>query len=675
MTIRGGCGAACLTLVALLPIGAHAQTPDSLPIPLPGLRITVERQATEEGGAAQLRVPLDTLSPQIAASLEEILRVTPLIRIRRNARGQAQPYLRDGDDRRVAVLLDGVPISLGYDHRADLSTVPMFAARSLTLTRGPAPLAFGPNVTVGAVEVDLSGREPRAAGRVPFRLDLEAGAPASWRVAAQGEGVIAPGATELAMRVGGSHVQWDGSAVSSNADASPFLEGADGLRLASDVRRTSGFAALRWSGEGDGWLGVTALVNRSERGIPPEAHIERPRFWRSPVEEGGTLLASAGTPRIETSVGGLHASLQGAVRTGELQIDDYTSSDYSTVRRTEFQDDRTTTMRGVATLDPTSATRITLGGTVTSTRHLERIDAAPWQRYRQRLWSGSLEAAWRLGPMELDAGLSLDAADTPASGDKPPLERQEEWGVRVGAAWPLSPTLRIHATAGRRARFPSLRELYAGPLARFEPNPTLRPERLAVVEGGATWRRGAAQLQVVAFHQDLADGIVRVTLDGGGPPRFQRRNLDVLKSTGIEFLGSGSWSGVDLRGDASLQHVRGFEDGSERDVEYAPAFAGSVAAGTALPWDVRGEVAARWESSQLCRSPGSTGPDSSSTDEFSNDPAFDLELRRDVGSPGSGLFRSIQAMLRVGNLTDAAVYDQCGLPRPGRTMSIGFRVW
>ena len=84
--------AALVLATIAIPSAAAGQIPDTLTVPLPGLRISVERLATEEGGAARLVVPLDSVSPRIASSAEDVLRATPLIRIRRNARGQAQPF-------------------------------------------------------------------------------------------------------------------------------------------------------------------------------------------------------------------------------------------------------------------------------------------------------------------------------------------------------------------------------------------------------------------------------------------------------------------------------------------------------------------------------------------------------------------------------------------------------
>jgi iron complex outermembrane receptor protein len=41
---------------------------------------------------------------------------------------------------------------------------------------------------------------------------------------------------------------------------------------------------------------------------------------------------------------------------------------------------------------------------------------------------------------------------------------------------------------------------------------------------------------------------------------------------------------------------------------------------------------------------------------------------------GQGLLGSLRAMLALDNVTDRAVYDQCGLPQPGRTLRFGIQV-
>ena len=321
-----------MLVALLLPSAGAAQVSDTVPVRLPGLRISVDRLVTDEAGAARILVPLDTLAPQIAPTLEDVLRATPLIRVRRNARGQAQPFLRGGDDRQVAVLVDGVPITLGYDHRADLSALPLSGARSLALTRGPAPLGFGPNVTLGAIEIDVAGGEGSVPAASGLRLAVTGSSPAGVRAEGRSGRRFGWGSRALDVRAGGSVVDRRGLAVAAGVEPSPWLEGPDGRRLGSDLRRAGAFASARLgdagSSPGTGWIGITGLASEGERGVEPETHVETPRFWRYPEDSGWLLAGSAGTPAITTRLGPLAASVHAGLHGSELLIDEYASAEY-----------------------------------------------------------------------------------------------------------------------------------------------------------------------------------------------------------------------------------------------------------------------------------------------------------------------------------------------------------
>ena len=51
-------------------------------------------------------------------------------------------------------------------------------------------------------------------------------------------------------------------------------------------------------------------------------------------------------------------------------------------------------------------------------------------------------------------------------------------------------------------------------------------------------------------------------------------------------------------------------------------------------------------------------------------------VRRAPGGAGgrTGLLRSLRAQLGLDNAADAAVFDQCGLPQPGRTLRLGIEL-
>ncbi|RMH13862.1 MAG: hypothetical protein D6701_11875, partial [Gemmatimonadetes bacterium] len=164
-----------LAAAAWVPTGGSAQArPDSIPADslrayvLEGIPVSVPRSTTSAGGVAAVRVRFDSMNVVPAPTLEEVLRALPLVQIRENSRGEAQPALRGAEDRQIAILVDGVPLTLGWDHRTDLSVVPMTAARGLDLHRGLASLLYGPNVLGGVVEIDVARGRGRMAAPPPL---------------------------------------------------------------------------------------------------------------------------------------------------------------------------------------------------------------------------------------------------------------------------------------------------------------------------------------------------------------------------------------------------------------------------------------------------------------------------------------------------------------------------
>src|SRR5690606_40633549 len=99
-----------------------------------------------------LEVRLDSMRLPAAPTLEDVTRALPLLQIRMNSRGEAQPTYRGAESREIAILMDGVPLTLGWDHRTDLSVVPMTGAQSVMLLRGLPSVLHGPNVMGGVLD-------------------------------------------------------------------------------------------------------------------------------------------------------------------------------------------------------------------------------------------------------------------------------------------------------------------------------------------------------------------------------------------------------------------------------------------------------------------------------------------------------------------------------------------
>lgn len=686
--------AATVAGLSLSPWLASGQAPDSTRADstatpryaIPGLTVSVARAVSTSGGTSAVEIRLDSMAHDPAPTLEQVLRDMPLIVIRENSRGETQPALRGSEDRQIAVLMDGVPLTLGWDNRTDLSIVPLTAARSVRLIRGLSSVLHGPNVLGGVVEVDVARGSGSMVAPEPLSASLSVDHLGGRSLSVSGGSLLEGGGGQWVMRGGAGYHDRPGVALSGALDETSgqrreLLTRDGDLRLNSDVERYDGFVSVRHRSAGGAWASFSTSAFTAERGVPPEAHVDDPRLWRYPRQDRLIAALTAGTGQRDTSLGTGDVEASVGLDLGRTYIDAYGSPAYDDVTGGEVGDDRTVTLRFLAdhTLGEDGELRAAL--TYADVSHDEVIDDAELNEYRQRLWSLGTEVEWGFGGLlglpgfhgtRASMGVAVDGADTPESGDKPPLGRLWDWGGRVGfSSLTAGDRLMVHGGLSRRTRFPALRELYSGALGRFVPNPDLEPEVLTAVEGGATFRDGGNEVQAVLFHQILADGIVRTSVTTpSGERRFQRVNRDQVRSTGIEILASGAVGPVTLKGDLTFQDVKGVTDeGQEVELEYEPSVTGKVGVGGPLPWSLLASADLGFTSDQLCENPEIGGLDS-----FETDPSLDLGLRRAFRAPGVGTFSSVETFVSVRNVTDAAIFDQCGLPQPGRTLQLQVRI-
>lgn len=645
----------CPTLLA----AQEPTRPDSV-IPLKGVVVSTVRSSTTTGGSSALVVSPDSLELPPAPTLEEALREIPFVGVRQNSRGQAEITVRGSDSRQVAVLLDGIPLTIGWDHRTDAGVIPISGARSIVTIRGLHSVLYGPNVLGGVVEIGVAGAgdaRPRAPYRAAIGVDHLGGGSASVTGAHRAE--TAGGEWDLV--AGGGYRDRPGVAVPDAAHDT--LGRDDGMRTNSQSRLIDSFFSARYEGVAGGWFGATASGALARRGVPPELHVREPRLWRYPEETRGLLVLSGGTGERRTVWGAGDLELSLGADLGGSRIDSYESADYDRIVATEKARGRTLTARllGDHTL---------LGGTLTGSAtfsdvvHRETVDAAE-TNYRQRLWSIATEV---LVPADTDTrvsgGLAMDGADTPRTGGRPALGTLTAWGGRLGASTVIRERIRVHGAISRRARFPSLRELYSGALGRFDPNPSLRPETLLGAEAGLTAHLPGLQVQGVAFRHHLSDAVARIVTEEG---LFRRVNRDEIRSFGFELLLDAEIGAAELMGDVMVQSVTVSDDpdGAARHAEHQPAIRASGAGAVPLPLRLTGVVDVGFTGSQYCVHPDHGG-----------------DVRLDAGGTlGAGLRRTwrragtpLRISARVENLTDAATYDQCGLPRPGRTLRLSFEL-
>jgi iron complex outermembrane receptor protein len=644
-------------------------------ITLPNLVVRAATPVTTVGGASGVRASLDSLPLPAAPSLEEVLRDIPLLHVRRNSRGEAEVSVRGSESRQVAVLVDGVPLTLAWDARADVSVIPATAAREVNFVRGLSSMLYGPNVLGGIVELSVGQtfyQPPSPSAEVAAELDHVGGYAARASVSLP----VNANAGGWLVRAGASHRDSPGFPLPGGV-VEPVPVARE-LRLNTDATNVDGFLAVRYHDYGGAWFSASGASFRAARGIAAELGVaDGARFWRYPHVSRTVMVASGGTGDRRTPLGrgDLEASI--GVDLGRTDIDAYTDRTYRTLDGFENGEDRTLTARvlGDHTLGPRGDLRAAF--TLSDIRHDEFLPDAE-ARYRQRLWSVGTETVWRVVEhggvvrfLQVSAGGAWDVAETPETGGREALGTLHQWGGRLGATVGLAGggTL-LHGGISRRGRFPALRELYSGALNRFAPNPDLQPEHLLAVEAGVTTRIGVAEVQAVGFRHQLNDAVVRITLPDR---RFMRVNRNRLTSTGAELLVSLVVGRAVFGGDLTLQSVdlTDTDAGVTHRPENLPEVFGSVHASVTLPAAFHASAKARFTGSQYCIDPG-TGQDA----RLAPGTVVNAEVGRTWwNARDAGWLSRFDTRIAVDNVGNVTLYDQCGLPRAGRLVRLQFRVF
>ena len=670
-TVVVACLLAAAPTLARAQVSSDSAKADSASRQLKAVKVSATRAAGVVGGAGAVIIRPQELRSSPAPLLHEALRESPFVLVRQNSRGEMEISVRGSDSRQAAVLVDGVPLTLGWDHRTDPSLIPVTGTERMVIVRGVGSLLNGPNTLGGSIEISHDPLGQPAAGR----LSAGAGVDQTGAMVGTlgfGKRIVEFANGGLSLSTGVAHRDRNGFVLPKGA-VDPTEK--DGLRTGSDQRETDGFATLRWNNTRGSSVGFSVSGYNAERGVPPEEHIATgARYWRYPYARRVFGMFSANTGVFKTPLGHGSVDVGVGVNNGNFKISTFTDRTYATTNGEELGDERTTTAR-VAVMHSVGPATLRASYTNADIKYAETLSPTPAVDYQQKLSSAGVELEIPiLSRTQIAGGFVFDDAKTPLTGGRTPLQQPfDNTGWRVGVSHELTSRLHLHGSASERSRFPALRELYSGALNRFRPNPDLKPETLLGIEAGFTVSElvssvAQSTLQVIGFRNRLDDAVVRITLSN--PTRFMRVNRDRIESSGAEILtgfvfGTIAERAVSLNADATIQRIKLFDQTAgdlERRAENNPEQRGRVELGVPLPAAVRVFAVARYTGKQYCLNAGS-----GNFDDIKSQTVGDLAAQRSFTVAKGGPFRALKALLSLDNVGNSTVYDQCGLPQPGRT--------
>ena len=667
-------------VAALLAVSARAQ--DRPPPPQPRDTLAVVRLSEVVIAApapppatpfTMSRVAVAEIESRTAASVAQLTTLIPAAHLQTNSRGESLVYLRNAGERQVAVLLDGALLNVPWDWRVDMSLVPAGMVGGVSIAKGVPPVEYGANVLGGAVNL-ASRLFERSTDRVT-ELELSYGSEQQARGVLSHRGSSGP----LAYAASVGYSSTDGMPLPRSGSL-PFSQSDPGLRTNTDSRIANGFGRAIYRFNSGVELGVTVLHLDAEKGVAPEAHKDPAassvRFWRYPVWRSSKVIVSGEGP-----LGG-RTTWKGAAWASRFQqaIDQYTSAAYDTFDAREEERDVTLGSRIVAQHHlSVGAVKLAVNA-LTSTHEQRDLDlqangqvaagAFPTLEYQQHVLSTGLE--YELSPVDrltLTAGTSYDAMFSPGTGDKPPRDPFTDYSATFGIALDPGGAVFLRGAAGRKTRFPTMRELYGEALNRFLLNPNLEPESSILTEVALGIRSGRVRGEIIPFGTFTSNTIDQrnVTLPGETRPRRERINLRGSRVLGIEIAGVGRLrDDVRVDGHLTLMRVRRLQDApaeptrlSEKpdalgrlSVSYTPAFGARAQVETVYT----GRAYSLDDNDRFVPLPRSM--------------ILNARLGYQFALPDA---RSLELFVHVANATDQLVEPQLGLPAAGRSVQGGVK--
>jgi iron complex outermembrane receptor protein len=598
-------------------------------------------------------------------SLKDILEALPSVGIRTNSRGETVLRLRGSEERQTSIFLDGAPLTVPWDGRVDLSSLPVGLVNSMQVTASAAPVEYGANSVLGVVDL-------RTAILAPAGLD-------SLQLASGTEGARSLSTTAnvntgpVDWLVGGSYRRLDGEAV-SDASVIPYGQISDDQRINTDLESGSIFIA---AGKEQSWgtARLSLLSVRADRGIANAGHIDpdvgSPRYWRYPSWAFDQL-----TLNTVAAIGdAMQLRSTAWVQSFAQTIEQYTDDTYSLLESTEDDEDLTVGLRLVLET-PFPAMDLRFVGNAQTTQH-DQLDtdtqgASTLESgtYQQNIFSLATEADFSpIAGIMLSTAISYDVSSTPKTGSHAAQDDLSDWAASIAAQWRLSDDWSAAATLGQRTRFPTLRELYGVALGSFLLNPDLAPETALL---------GDLTMESVSANENLiwriTPWILRIdgtlshrNVDVDGLRLRQRYNLRGSKGHGLEIILD--WTAndrlsVQLQGNWQKLEARREEDGTRPVLYQRPRMQAAITLDYLfnVNWDLFaelryiGEALDEDEDSSVVKLPTAT--------------TIDLRLFRTLRRDERGLWR---AYAGIDNVSDELVLPQLGLPQPGRTAVIGLQ--
>jgi len=443
------------------------------------------------------------------------------------SRNEMMVQLRGVEQRQISVMLDGVPIYVPYDGLVDLGQIPVTSIGKITITPGNSSVLYGPNSLGGSINILTSMLEKRKS-----RLRLFWGSGEMQNYSLQQSFSL----EKFGFLLLAGHQRQDYFSLSDDFGSTEIEDGD--RRENSYYKKTDLFAKITYHPDRDHHTSVSFSFIDNEKGVPPIIYAEeRPRYWKFPTWSKWILNLSS-LQRIGES------SLIKAILFYDKYdnvLDGYDDATYTTqTGRRAFHstyDDYSFGSNIFLAHNFSEANELTFGINYKRDVHREQGNRGEeWEKYKMDTYTLGAEHELKIqNSYAFSSGLSLNVLRPVYAHEQPLRDDVITLDGRLGILRVFSPELEIFGSAGRRTRFPTLKELYSGYAGRNIPNPDLKEESAFNFEIGTRYAFSSwGKSELVFFDSEVADLIVEKLAIS--PDTFQLDNVAKARFFGAEFM-------------------------------------------------------------------------------------------------------------------------------------------
>lgn len=575
----------------------------------------------------------ESMSDHDARKVDEALSLLPGLSVRdAGARAEGKFYMRGFDQRRVPVMLDGVPIYIPYEAQLDIRRLSTSNLSKITVEKGAPSLLCGINAMGGTVNL--------VSAKPSDRFELRANASTLWN-ANIGLG------TASERWYAQANFAYDKRDYIRLPHTFKPIEGVqESNHLLNSDREDATFNVRVGVTPGDDEYAIAYSMIRANKGVPVYLGDNgKRRFWRyDPWDKDEVLFHT----RTVASTFGILES--------RVYYDRY----YNVVR--SYDDISCTTQDSKSAFNSTYDD-YSLGAMVSwykdvSYNNLVKIginykrdvhrshDGEPVDQKSDNLMSIAAEDQWSpIQNLHITSAIGVFA--------KTPVNKDTEVNYHIAAIYDLSSTEKIKLSLARTSRFATLSERYTYKFGKSIPNPDLNSEHSYNMDLTAYGNTCGLSWNLSGFCSFLGDVIQDVTgVDPDNPTVFQPRNCGKARFIGWEAALSYKLFGcIKLSGNYSYIYRVNTTD---RELKFTdvPRHKGVISADLSLPCDIM--VNADWI---LSSSAYSTSDGSLST------PGYGI-VNMKAGK--TFLCDSLSVEIGVKNLFDKLYYYTEGYPQEGR---------